>query len=189
MAGLRPGHPRSSLAGAIERTWMPGTSARSKRRRLARARRLWPSRHRTRVVSPSPHTHGKCGERRNIIRSDDGRASGSRSLIPDETQSGFASGAKTSDPSQQHRRRDIIGIHMKKIILATVLAGIGSTSALAADLGARAPYSKAPAMVAVSNWSGFYIGGNVGYGWGNGNTDLVFLPTPVAFGVANTSFE
>jgi outer membrane immunogenic protein len=55
---------------------------------------------------------------------------------------------------------------MKKIILATVLAGIGSTSALAADLGARAPYSKAPAMVeAVGNWSGFYIGGTVGAAW------------------------
>ena len=68
---------------------------------------------------------------------------------------------------------------MKKIILATVLAGIGSTSALAADLGARAPYSKAPAMVAaVSNWSGFYIGGNVGYGWGNGNTILCSCPLP-----------
>jgi outer membrane immunogenic protein len=61
---------------------------------------------------------------------------------------------------------------MKKIILATVLAGIGSTAALAADLGART-YTKAPAMMAaVSNWSGFYIGGNVGYGWGNGNTDI-----------------
>ena len=47
---------------------------------------------------------------------------------------------------------------MKKIILATVLAALGSTTALAADLGARAPYAKAPAMVAaVSNWSGFYI--------------------------------
>src|SRR3954451_23187192 len=145
---------------------MPGTSARSKRRRLARARR-WPSRHRTRVVSPQPHTRGKCGERRNIIRSDDGRASGSRSLIPDETQSGFASGVKTSDPSQQHRRRDIIGIHMKKIILATFLAGIGSTSALAADLGARAPYSKAPGIVAPAMpWTGWYGGLNAGWAGG-----------------------
>src|SRR3954447_5621690 len=55
---------------------------------------------------------------------------------------------------------------MKKIILATVLAGIGSTSALAADLGARAPYSKAPAMVDhVYNWTGFYIGSHAGYGF------------------------
>src|SRR3954447_22262728 len=127
----------------------------------------WPSRHRTRVVSPQPHTRGKCGERRNIIRSDDGRASGSRSLIPDETQSGLRRARSgSSDPSQQHRRRDIIGIHMKKIILATVLAALGSTSVLAADLGARAPYSKAPAMVDhVYNWTGFYIGGHAGYGF------------------------
>ena len=51
---------------------------------------------------------------------------------------------------------------MKKIILATVLAGIGSTAALAADLGART-YTKAPAMVdQVYNWTGFYIGGDIG---------------------------
>src|SRR3954453_13229778 len=62
------------------------------------------------VVSPQPQTRGKCGERRNIIRSDDGRASGSRSLIPDETQSGFASGALwkfrsfTTAPPQRHHR-------------------------------------------------------------------------------------
>jgi outer membrane immunogenic protein len=52
---------------------------------------------------------------------------------------------------------------MKKIIVATVLAAIGSTSTLAADLGARAPYTKAPAMVEqVYDWTGFYIGGDVG---------------------------
>jgi outer membrane immunogenic protein len=58
---------------------------------------------------------------------------------------------------------------MKKIILATVLAGIGSTAALAADLGART-YTKAPAMMApVSNWSGFYIGADAGYAF-NGSS-------------------
>ncbi len=51
---------------------------------------------------------------------------------------------------------------MKKIILATVLAGIGSTAALAADLGART-YTKAPAVVdQVYNWTGFYVGGDIG---------------------------
>jgi outer membrane immunogenic protein len=34
--------------------------------------------------------------------------------------------------------------------------------ASAADLAAR-PYTKAPAMVAVYDWTGFYIGGNAGY--------------------------
>jgi outer membrane immunogenic protein len=62
---------------------------------------------------------------------------------------------------------------MKKIILATVLAGLGSTAALAADMGARTPYTKAPTMMApVASWAGFYIGGNVGYGWGDGKTDF-----------------
>ena len=61
---------------------------------------------------------------------------------------------------------------MKKISLATVLAGIGSTAALAADLGART-YTKAPAMMAaVSNWSGFYIGADAGYAF-NGSSSGV----------------
>ncbi len=39
----------------------------------------------------------------------------------------------------------------------------------------------------VSNWSGLYVGGNLGYGWGDGNTDFSFLPTPEFFGNNNTS--
>jgi outer membrane immunogenic protein len=109
-------------------------------------------------------------------------------LIADETQSGFASGVLEGPVLiHQNRSNDIIGIHMKKIILATVLAGIGSTAALAADLGART-YTKAPAMVnRVYNWTGFYIGGNVGYGWGENNTDFNFLPSAALFGANNAS--
>jgi outer membrane immunogenic protein len=78
---------------------------------------------------------------------------------------------------------------MKKIILATVLAGIGSTAALAADLGART-YTKAPAMMAsVSNWTGLYIGGNVGYGWGSGTTHVLPLPDPTTFGESAAVFD
>jgi outer membrane immunogenic protein len=78
---------------------------------------------------------------------------------------------------------------MKKIVLATVLAALGSASALAADLGPRA-YTKAPVMAApVSTWQGFYIGGNVGYGWGDGNTGIGFLPTPDLFLVQNASLN
>jgi outer membrane immunogenic protein len=78
---------------------------------------------------------------------------------------------------------------MKKIVLATVLVAVGSASALAADLGART-YTKAPMMAApVNTWQGFYIGGNVGYGWGNGKTDVTFLPTEAGFGAANTSLN
>ena len=61
---------------------------------------------------------------------------------------------------------------MKKIILTTVLAGLGHTAALAADLGART-YTKAPAMMAaVSNWTGFYIGGDAGYAFDGSSSGL-----------------
>ncbi|MDB5616453.1 outer membrane beta-barrel protein [Tardiphaga sp.] len=54
---------------------------------------------------------------------------------------------------------------MKKYLLATVaFAALGTaTSAFAADLAPR-PYTKAPPMmVAVYDWTGFYIGANGGY--------------------------
>jgi outer membrane immunogenic protein len=78
------------------------------------------------------------------------------------------------------------GISMKRILAGMVVAAALSGSAFAADLGART-YTKAPAMAAAGNWSGLYVGGNLGYGWGDGNTDFSFLPTPVRFGVNNTT--
>ena len=69
---------------------------------------------------------------------------------------------------------------MKKILLTTVaLAAIGTaTSASAADLAAR-PYTKAPLMIAaVYDWSGFYIGGNGGYGTARRCWD--FIPSTAA---------
>jgi len=52
---------------------------------------------------------------------------------------------------------------MKKILLAATVAALSSTSVFAADLAAR-PYTKAPpAYVApIYNWTGFYIGAQVG---------------------------
>ena len=59
---------------------------------------------------------------------------------------------------------------MKRILIAAGIAAVTSVGAQAADLGAR-PYTKAtPAVAAVYDWTGFYVGGNVGYGWGE-NTD------------------
>mgnify|MGYP001156542833 CR=1 FL=1 len=56
----------------------------------------------------------------------------------------------------------------KKIALAAAAVSIlFAGSASAADLAAR-PYTKAPPpMVAVYNWTGFYVGGNVGGAWAN----------------------
>jgi outer membrane immunogenic protein len=73
---------------------------------------------------------------------------------------------------------------MKRLLLATTaLAAVAiasqafSSQASAADLATRAPvYTKAPVYVPMSNWTGLYIGGNVGYGWGSGNIDGVEVP-------------
>jgi outer membrane immunogenic protein len=56
---------------------------------------------------------------------------------------------------------------MKRIVIGiAAVASLLTTSVFAADLAAR-PYTKAPVYVEpVYNWTGFYIGGNIGYSWG-----------------------
>ena len=54
---------------------------------------------------------------------------------------------------------------LKKYLLATALVGLGSAPTIAADLAAR-PYTKAPALAAVYDWTGFYLGVNAGVGLG-----------------------
>jgi outer membrane immunogenic protein len=51
-----------------------------------------------------------------------------------------------------------------RIRLATAAAfvAVSSVAAVAADLPVRSTYTKAPALDPVANWSGFYIGGQVG---------------------------
>jgi outer membrane immunogenic protein len=77
---------------------------------------------------------------------------------------------------------------MKRFFLATLSVLALSGAARAADMALKSPHAQAAAMTAtVSNWSGFYVGGNLGYGWGNGNTDFSFLPTPADFLLNNGS--
>ena len=59
---------------------------------------------------------------------------------------------------------------MKKIAFGTVAAFFLGGSALAADLPVKAPMYQAPPS-AVYNWGGFYVGGNVGWGWLSSNSD------------------
>ncbi|MBI5265228.1 MAG: hypothetical protein HY852_25830, partial [Bradyrhizobium sp.] len=64
---------------------------------------------------------------------------------------------------------------MKKnllLVTASLLALGAAAPAVAADLAAR-PYTKAPPMVAVYNWSGFYLGINGGGGSADKCWDLV----------------
>ena len=56
---------------------------------------------------------------------------------------------------------------MKRIFTGILaIASLLTTSVFGADLAPRM-YNKAPSpMVAVYDWTGFYIGGNIGYSWG-----------------------
>jgi outer membrane immunogenic protein len=60
-----------------------------------------------------------------------------------------------------------------KISVAAALAAVAVSPAFAADMRVKAP----PPIVEVWNWTGFYIGGNVGYSWGRSDTDVVYYNT------------
>lgn len=70
---------------------------------------------------------------------------------------------------------------MKKILLASIAAIALTAPAAAADLPARAYKAPPPVVAPIYNWTGFYIGANAGYAWGNGDTSYDPLPNPVAF--------
>jgi outer membrane immunogenic protein len=60
---------------------------------------------------------------------------------------------------------------MQKLMLGTVgLLALGLSSAVAADLAVKAPPMYTPAPV--WSWTGFYIGANVGAGWGTTEATL-----------------
>ena len=73
---------------------------------------------------------------------------------------------------------------MKKLLLAGIsLTALVAGPAMAADLPVRAPaYMPPPPAVVYYNWSGCYIGANVGGGWTKSNTYGNPLPDPVAYG-------
>jgi outer membrane immunogenic protein len=58
------------------------------------------------------------------------------------------------------------GAVMKKLAYVIVAAGLIGTPALAADMAIKAP---PPPPAPVYSWTGFYIGANVGGGWGHQN--------------------
>jgi outer membrane immunogenic protein len=86
---------------------------------------------------------------------------------------------------------------MKRLLLTTVsaLALISARPGLAADLPTRMPVKAAPAPARVFSWTGCYLGGHVGWGWGRKtvadtpNGDLVdfFVPGTVTSMDVNTN--
>ena len=74
-------------------------------------------------------------------------------------------------------------------LVATAIAAIaGAGAAAAADLAPRM-YTKAAAPAVVYDWTGFYVGGNIGYSWGR-SSDTSTLTTPagaVLFSSAGSS--
>jgi outer membrane immunogenic protein len=71
---------------------------------------------------------------------------------------------------------------MKMLWLAAIVAASGAAQAAAADLPARV-WTKAPATTdAGYSWGGWYVGGNIGGGWGSSPTSNAFVTgtTPIA---------
>ena len=76
---------------------------------------------------------------------------------------------------------------MKRLVLAVVLSVGAGSAALAADLPPpmapppRAPATYVPAPVPFYNWSGFYLGGNVGAAFSSSSTFSDLLVPPSVF--------
>ncbi|MEW6255013.1 MAG: outer membrane protein [Pseudomonadota bacterium] len=79
-------------------------------------------------------------------------------------------------------------------MLKRALAGVSALALLggaasAADLATKYPVKAAPVVVPVFSWTGFYLGGNIGWGWLN--NDLAVSPsygipaTNISIGSAN----
>src|ERR1700759_5493563 len=72
---------------------------------------------------------------------------------------------------------------MKKTAIILAALAASSVDAFAADMAVKAPPAPSAALY---NWTGFYVGGNAGYGWG-GHTkpDIGFTDTGPNLGVVN----
>jgi outer membrane immunogenic protein len=86
---------------------------------------------------------------------------------------------------------------MKKLLAGIVLTALVATPVMAADMPIKAP---PVAKAAIANWTGFYLGGHLGAGWGTKNWDLTdvdlaatgafsnFFDSPFSNGHLPTSF-
>lgn len=75
---------------------------------------------------------------------------------------------------------------MNKLTLAATFVILGATSAMAADMPVKARPAAPPPVIAPT-WTGFYVGGNAGYGWSesDANTNVALTGNYLLFcGVA-----
>jgi len=83
-------------------------------------------------------------------------------------------------------------MHMKTRLLgllaATALVTAGATAASAADLPSRVAPAPVFAPVPVFTWTGFYVGGQVGYGWNANDNDFAVPAGYTVDGVPFTGF-
>lgn len=86
---------------------------------------------------------------------------------------------------------------LKTLITAAGVSLAAVSVGAAADLGARPVYKAPPVVAPAYSWTGFYIGGNVGYAWGDsdissaascptGGCPYVLPANLAAFGAAGT---
>ncbi len=74
---------------------------------------------------------------------------------------------------------------LKRALLGVSALALLAGSAAAADLSTRYPVKAAPVPVQYFSWTGFYIGGNVGYGWNSPNFDYTAAGLTYAYDVGN----
>jgi outer membrane immunogenic protein len=63
---------------------------------------------------------------------------------------------------------------MKARICIPIIAALIGTPAFAADMAVKAPKALPPPPAPVYSWTGWYVGGNVGYSWGSASNDFAF---------------
>jgi outer membrane immunogenic protein len=68
------------------------------------------------------------------------------------------------------------GFFVKSRLLGVALPVFIATPGMAADLPVKAPPAPALPVAANTNWTGFYVGLNAGYAWGQNATNCSFVP-------------
>jgi outer membrane immunogenic protein len=69
---------------------------------------------------------------------------------------------------------------MKKLATAITAIALSGTPAFAADMAVKAPRPLPPPPAPVYSWTGWYVGGNVGYSWGDARTDIAGTGTTIS---------